>query len=216
MLFPEDILYMEDSSECKTIILPNESIKRSEGKRSEGKRSEGKKKKKEPILKKRIITQQLKWVNHITTADIQLTTGQLVFLVDKEEEEEEEEEVKEVKGESTKKNIMLRELRRKIEGYRHQDHMKNIFDSSKFVDMDHVLNLLRDCNEKCFYCKESVKILYDVARDPKQWTLERIFNERGHNKGNVEIACLSCNIKRRTMFYEKYRFTKQVKFVKEL
>ena len=114
------------------------------------------------------------------------------------------------------KNIMLREIRRKIEGYRHQDNLKNIFDGSNFVDLDNVLLLLRECDEKCFYCKERVKILYDIARDPKQWTLERIFNDRGHNKDNVEIACLSCNIKRRTMYYEKFRFTKQVKFVKEL
>jgi len=161
----------------------------------------------EKVLKKRIITQQLKWVNNITTDDLQIT-GQLAFLVDKEGEKGEEE--------NKKKNIMLREIRRKIEGYRHQDNLKNIFDGSNFVDLDNVLLLLRECDEKCFYCKERVKILYDIARDPKQWTLERIFNDRGHNKDNVEIACLSCNIKRRTMYYEKFRFTKQVKFVKEL
>lgn len=173
--------------------MPTEVTKRRKGK-------------KEPIHKKRIITHQLKWVNNITHEDIMLT-GQLIFFG---------EDVEEVEEENLKKNIMLRELRRKIEGYRHQDILKNIFDFSTFVDLDHVLLLLRDCNEKCFYCKESVKILYDVARDPKQWTLERIFNDRGHNKGNVEIACLSCNIKRRTMYFEKFRFTKQVKFVKEL
>ena len=191
---------VDDLVEYKTIHMPNKVIR---------KRSHVKKK--EPILKKRIITHQLKWVNNITTDDIQIT-GQLVFLVDKADEESGE--IKE--EENKKKNIMLRELRRKIEGYRHQDMLKNIFDGENFVDLDHVLRLLRECDEKCFYCKESVKILYDVARDPKQWTLERIYNDRGHNKGNVEIACLSCNIKRRTMFYEKYRFTKQVKFVKEL
>ena len=166
-------------------------------------------KKRDPISKKRIITHQLKWVNNITNDDIQFT-GQLVFLVDRNESNKVDED------DNPKKSIMLRELRRKIEGYRHQDMLKNIFDNSKFVDLDHVLQMLRVCDEKCFYCKESVKILYDVARDPKQWTLERIFNEKGHNKDNVEIACLSCNIKRRTMYYEKYRFTKQVKFVKEL
>ncbi len=165
--------------------------------------SKKKEKKQEPRIKKRVITHQLKWVNAITSTDIHCTAGQLQFL----EEEEDNEK---------RKNIILRELARKIEGYRYQDKEKAKFDSMKFVDLDHVLVMLRDCNEKCFYCKEAVKILYDVARDPKQWTLERIFNERGHNKDNVEIACLSCNIKRRTMYYEKFRFTKQVKFVKEL
>ena len=190
-----------EESECKTIHVPSQ-VKRSSKARGRGK--------KEPVHKKRIITHQLQWVNNITNDDIMLT-GQLIFLG----EEGVGDEV-EVEEENKKKNIMLRELRRKIEGYRHQDIVKNIFDIATFVDLDHVLLLLRDCNEKCFYCKESVKILYDVARDPKQWTLERIFNDRGHNKGNVEIACLSCNIKRRTMFFEKFRFTKQVTFVKEL
>ena len=196
--------------ECKTIQMP--SMKRNK-----------KKEKKERIPpKKRIITHQRQWVNHITPDDIQFTGGQLIFLgPEKEEETGEEETGEEEKQEqekqiNKKKTIMMRELRRKIEGYRHQDILKHIFDEAKFVDMDHVLQLLRRCDEKCFYCKESVQILYDVARDPKQWTLERIYNDRGHNKDNVEIACLSCNIKRRTMFYEKYRFTKQVKFVKEL
>ena len=182
--------------ECKTIQMVTTEFKS---------RSRGKKK--EPILRKRIITHQHQWVNNITNDDIQFR-GQLVFLEDGKQGEEDEQ--------NTKKSIMLRDLRRKIEGYRHQDMLKHIFDGSKFVDLGHVLRLLSECNEKCFYCKESVKILYDVARDPKQWTLERIFNDKGHNKDNVEIACLSCNIKRRTMFYEKFRFTKQVKFVKEL
>lgn len=195
---------MDDELECKTIQMPTKNNTRV--------------KKKEPKFKKRMITHQRQWVNNITNDDIQFT-GQLVFLVSRQESDkhgEEAEEEKEEKEENKKKSIMLRELRRKIDGYRHQDMLKNIFDASKFVDLDHVLELLRICDEKCFYCKESVKILYDVARDPKQWTLERIFNEKGHNKDNVEIACLSCNIKRRTMYYEKYRFTKQVKFVKEL
>lgn len=154
--------------------------------------------------KKRVVTHQIKWVNTITSTDIHCSSGQLQFLE------------KDDNHNDTRKNIMLRELNRKIEGYRYQDKEKDKYDGAKFVDLEHVLRLLRECEEKCFYCKEAVKILYDVARDPKQWTLERIFNERGHNKDNVEIACLSCNIKRRTMYYEKFRFTKQVKFVKEL
>jgi hypothetical protein len=158
---------------------------------------------KQKEIKKRVVTQQMKWVNTIMVTDIHCSDGQLQFLEEKSENEK-------------RKNIILRELNRKIEGYRYQDKEKNKYDCAKFVDLDHVLLLLRDSKEKCFYCKEAVKILYDVARDPKQWTLERIFNERGHNKDNVEIACLSCNIKRRTMYYEKFRFTKQVKFVKEL
>ena len=61
----------------------------------------------------------------------------------------------------------------------------------------------------CFYCLQQVKIIYTQVRDPKQWTLERIDNSLGHNRGNVVISCLSCNIRRRCMYHERYVFTKQ-------
>ena len=49
----------------------------------------------------------------------------------------------------------------------------------------------------------------------KQWSLERIENQYGHNKENVEIACLSCNLGRRTMYHERYLFTKQLEIIKK-
>ena len=55
-----------------------------------------------------------------------------------------------------------------------------------------------------------MKVLYEESRDPKQWTLERIDNSEGHNENNIEVACLTCNVRRRTMYHEKYRFTKQL------
>ena len=53
-------------------------------------------------------------------------------------------------------------------------------------------------------------MIYEEVRDPKQWTLERIDNTRGHNSDNVEIACLTCNLRRRTMYHERYILTKQM------
>jgi hypothetical protein len=78
-----------------------------------------------------------------------------------------------------------------------------------------VIQLLLTSQLRCFYCREDVLLLYEIVRDPKQWTLERVYNTKGHNKDNVEICCLSCNIKRRTMYHEKYKFTKQITFQKE-
>jgi hypothetical protein len=59
-----------------------------------------------------------------------------------------------------------------------------------------------------------MKILYEHVREPKQWSLERIDNDYGHNKNNVEIACLSCNLRRKTMYHERFIFTKQLNIVK--
>jgi len=116
---------------------------------------------------------------------------------------------------SPKLKLMASQIKRKIDGYRNQDIEKNKLDPTAFVDLSFVLNQLIKSNLQCFYCKEHVSVLYHTVRDPKQWTHERVYNNQGHNKNNIEIACLSCNIKRRTMFHEKYRFTKQIFFEKE-
>ena len=55
-----------------------------------------------------------------------------------------------------------------------------------------------------------VNVLYKNVREPLQWTLERIDNDYGHNHDNVTIACLECNLRRRTMYHERYVFTKQL------
>lgn len=106
-------------------------------------------------------------------------------------------------------DILLRQIRIKQAGYRCQDTHKDLFDPSRFVDARYILELLQAANNTCFYCREPVLLFYEYRRDPKQWTLERIDNAFGHNRGNVEIACLSCNVRRRTMYHERYIATKQ-------
>ncbi len=105
--------------------------------------------------------------------------------------------------------ILLKLIKIKQQGYKAQDIEKALFDETKFVDLATILTKLGDSELQCFYCKEPVLVFYEFCRDPKQWTLERIDNEYGHNRDNVEIACLQCNVRRRTMFYERYQVTKQ-------
>ena len=110
------------------------------------------------------------------------------------------------------------ELRRqvcaKISGYKSQDMKKGLFDESKFVCFDDVIKLMTSSKMQCFYCKKPSLLFYEYVRDRCQWTLERIDNSRGHNIDNVEIACLDCNLRRRTMYHERYLFTKQIGIVK--
>jgi hypothetical protein len=116
------------------------------------------------------------------------------------------------------KNIykcIIQQLNQKINGYKSQDIAKNLLDLEKIVDLETVLQLLLQCNLECFYCKNKVKVLYEHVREPSQWTLDRIDNDYGHNKGNLEIACLSCNVRRRTMYADRYVFTKQLKLIKK-
>ena len=74
-----------------------------------------------------------------------------------------------------------------------------------------IKEILKKSQGKCFYCQQYVQLIYNFVREPKQWTIERIDNSIGHNKGNVEISCLHCNLQRKTMHYEKYLQTKQLK-----
>ena len=111
-------------------------------------------------------------------------------------------------------NIIKKQLNTKLQGYRAQDTLKHMFVESEFMDMENTLQLLKESQLKCYYCKECVKVLYRQVREGCQWTLERIDNDYGHNKTNVVIACLTCNLRRRTMYHERFAFTKQLVITK--
>ena len=110
-------------------------------------------------------------------------------------------------------NILI-EVKKKISGYKSQDKTKGKYDVQRFVDLNFTMNLLAKSEYKCYYCKEKVSIVYAYVRDPKQWSLERLDNAYGHNKNNVVLACLYCNLHRRTMYHERYAFTKQLDIIK--
>ena len=107
-------------------------------------------------------------------------------------------------------DIIKKQLNTKLQGYRTQDTLKHMYVEGEFMDMENTVRFLKDCDLRCFYCKNCVKVLYRHVREGCQWTLERIDNDYGHNKTNVVIACLTCNLSRRTMYHERFAFTKQL------
>jgi hypothetical protein len=112
--------------------------------------------------------------------------------------------------------FVYQQIRNKLSGYRCQDIDKGLFLPNQTMDVSGVVQKIETAKGLCFYCKSPVHILYDNVREPKQWTLERLDNSKGHVFDNVEIACLSCNLRRRTMKYEKYIMTKEIKTVHKL
>jgi len=110
-----------------------------------------------------------------------------------------------------KEKRVLQEINKKIYGYKNQDLQKQKFDETQFITLEQVLQQLQTSELQCFYCKEKLQLLYENVREPKQWSLERIDNAFGHNCDNVEIACLTCNVHRKTMYHERFLFTKQIK-----
>ena len=155
---------------------------------------------------KRVIVESKKWT--FTEEDLEFNNIiNVLNIIQKKEFENTE-----------NKNIckcIIQQLNQKINGYKSQDIHKKLLDLEKIVDLENVLQLLIQSNLECFYCRNKVKVLYEHVREPLQWTLDRIDNDYGHNKGNLEIACLSCNVRRRTMYADRYVFTKQLKLIKK-
>lgn len=113
-------------------------------------------------------------------------------------------------------DCMIHELQKKIGGYKTQDVHKRLFDPNKFVNLEDVIHLLYDCKMRCYYCKKDVHVLYEIVREVSQWTLDRLDNKYGHNRDNVVIACLKCNLNRKTMYHERYAFTRTFTLVKKM
>ena len=116
---------------------------------------------------------------------------------------------------STHISFIKQQLKSKLYGYYYQDIKKKKYSEDLFIKLENIVKLLIDCNFDCYYCKNKVQVLYQHVREASQWTLERIDNEFGHNEGNVVIACLQCNLKRKTMYHERFVFTKQIKIIRE-
>ena len=113
------------------------------------------------------------------------------------------------------KKEIKRELNKKLNSYKMQDTKKNRYNTDLFISLFNLIEKLVVSKLKCHYCKSNVLLLYNYVRYPKQWTLDRIDNDMGHNTDNVVIACLECNLKRRRINDKKFLFTKQMRIVKK-
>ena len=110
--------------------------------------------------------------------------------------------------------IMLQQINKKIYGYKQQDTIKKLFNESNFINIESIINKMIEHELKCYYCCKEMLVLYDISREMKQWSVDRIDNDKGHNLDNYYLACLECNLKRRRRNDEKFLFTKQLKLVK--
>ena len=151
-----------------------------------------KKVKLEKPKRKRLVTQSIHWENAIEELEKIDNIEEMIDIDD-----------------NTKScKMILQQIRRKVSGYLGQDREKNLIDKEKFVNVQDVITLFKTSKMICYYCKERTEIMYELVREPKQWTLERLDNSFGHNRDNVVISCLSCNLRRRTMAKERYLQTK--------
>lgn len=129
--------------------------------------------------------------------------------------------IKENKTDAKAKNkckyssLFASHIKTKLSSYKQQDVLKKKYNDHEFIRFQDTVNLLCDSNLKCHYCSCDVYILYEVVREEKQWSLDRINNDIGHNKGNLVIACLECNLKRRRTNKDSFMFTKNLVITRE-
>jgi hypothetical protein len=112
-------------------------------------------------------------------------------------------------------SLFTSHIKTKLSSYKQQDVLKKKYNEDSFVNFEDTLHLLCECELKCHYCSCDIYILYEAVREAKQWSLDRINNDIGHNKGNLVIACLECNLKRRRTNKDSFMFTKNLVITRE-
>ena len=111
---------------------------------------------------------------------------------------------------------MLRgQLEDKLAGYKHQDKLKKRLDLDKIITYDYLIDCIHDCGLKCHYCNQDTLFLYEMSREMRQWTVDRIDNSIGHNKGNIVISCLGCNLQRRSRSKDAFKFSKNMQIIRK-
>ena len=113
-----------------------------------------------------------------------------------------------------KSEFFKKEIEKKRKGYYRQDIEKKINDDRYFVTLDHIIELLVSSKLLCYYCKQECSLVYKEVLNKKQWTLDRLDNNLGHNNENVVLACLECNIKRGEIDSNRFKMGKQLKINK--
>lgn len=108
-----------------------------------------------------------------------------------------------------KDNIII-EIKNKQKSYMEQDIKMARYDPNELITNNEIIDMLLDNNLKCYYCLDKCLLMYEKVRNNKQWTLDRLNNDIGHYKNNVVICCLSCNLKKRLLDDEKFKWGKQL------
>jgi len=111
------------------------------------------------------------------------------------------------------RNFFKKEIKAKLDGYARQDDIHG-YDLNAIISLDVTVELLLVSKMRCTYCRECCELIYKDVMAPRQWTLDRVDNDQGHAGENVVLACLACNLQRRTMDAERFKFGKQLRVVK--
>ena len=89
-----------------------------------------------------------------------------------------------------KNGFMFGYLKRKCAGYRVQDNRANrIFDETKYVEPNWIMNQLYKQKLHCPHCNE----MYIINDESTNFVCNRLDNNKPHHIDNLEVCCINCN-----------------------
>ena len=206
----EDLLLKTDENTLKKQIVLTNSDKKTEIKNIQ---------KKEKEKKMRVETNTWGLDNEDLAFETQLELLRQISdsLVKTKEAIKETNDNKEITNKeitNKERQMIISHIKTKLSSYKQQDILKKKYLPEDFVSYNDVIGLLTQSNMKCYYCSCETYLLYEIVREMKQWSLDRINNDIGHNKNNLVICCLECNLKRRRTNKDAFFFTKNLKIQK--
>lgn len=110
--------------------------------------------------------------------------------------------------------LMKKEVDTKLSGYRFQDQHKKR--QGRNISFQETIEKLLDSKLQCYYCHRPCNVFYERVREMSQWSLDRIDNDLCHSVDNVVVACLQCNLHRKTINSKKFKDTKEMKSIRLL
>ena len=111
--------------------------------------------------------------------------------------------------------VLITLLKKKLNSYKQQDIKKKKYCESSFISFHQLIEKLVISKLSCYYCRCDMCVLYEIVRQPDQWTLDRLDNNQGHSNINTIISCLKCNLERRRKTASGFKFAKQLVIKKE-
>jgi 5-methylcytosine-specific restriction endonuclease McrA len=112
---------------------------------------------------------------------------------------------------------IIKRLKLKVASYNTQDKTKGRLTyndkyeswSSPLLTVGQVQDLIKRDGLECYYCNTTTTMMPVYRKDPNQFTLDRIDNNKTHRITNVKICCWQCNEERGADFTSSH--FKQIK-----
>lgn len=100
-------------------------------------------------------------------------------------------------------------VRKKVAGYASQDKRQGRPHGNN-ATMTEVIEMLVASKMRCCYCRSGLVI----DGGYRQWSLDRIDNDRPHTRDNCVVSCLLCNLERRRMDHDRFTRGKRLTVIR--